>query len=185
MKHFQILLVGGYLQSGKDLAANYICKNYGFERFGFADCLKDEVSEKFGLARESLDTSTGKEVQYDELYTVRDLLIKYGNEKREVDPAYWIKKVIQKIEQRQSNNSKVIIPDFRYPLEYHFCKMHFPSSVISTMKICRYTYPKRTDLSETSLENFTFDYYIDNSKDIAHFYTNLNSCPFILNFECT
>ena len=169
--NIRILLVGGYLQSGKDLAADYICKKYGFERFAFADCLKDEVSEFFGINRQSLDTGS----LYDNGETVRDLLIRYGDEKRKDDQAYWIKKVIRKIEGKRSD--QVVIPDFRYPEEYHFCKEHFSSGLISTMKFYRYDYPKRTDPSETSLENFPFDYYINNQKDIYNFYTDTNSFP--------
>ena len=179
--NFRILLVGGYLQSGKDLAANYICKKYGFERFAFADSLKDEVSEKFGIDRQSLDTGEGKASLHDNGETVRDLLIRYSNEKRKDDEAYWIKKVIQQIESKPSN--QVVISDFRYPCEYHFCKEYFSKAVISTMKVCRYPYPKRTDLSETSLETFAFDYYINNTKDVYHFYINLDSCPFFHSFS--
>lgn len=154
------------MQNGKDTTANYLCLKHGFTRFAFADSLKDEVSEIFGLDRSSLDSGAGKEAIWrnDLKLSVRDLLIVYGEIKRKEDPCYFIKLVLEKIRTQKTN--RVVISDFRYPLEYEYIQQLFP--VVTTARVVRDSFPKRSDASETALDNFLFDFYIDNSKDIEH-----------------
>lgn len=57
----KIIAVSGWKGSGKDTLANFLIKEFGFKRIGFADPLKDTVASQFGLSRESLDDQKIKE----------------------------------------------------------------------------------------------------------------------------
>ena len=57
----KVFAISGWKQSGKDTSANYLVKEYGFKRFGFADVLKDMVAEQYGIPREHCDSSDFKE----------------------------------------------------------------------------------------------------------------------------
>lgn len=53
-----ILGVTGFIGSGKDTIADYLCTFYGFKRLSFAASLKDAVASVFGWDREMLEGTT-------------------------------------------------------------------------------------------------------------------------------
>lgn len=53
-----ILGVTGFIGSGKDTIADYLCTFHGFKKVSFAASLKDAVSAVFGWDREMLEGST-------------------------------------------------------------------------------------------------------------------------------
>jgi hypothetical protein len=53
-----IIGITGFIGSGKDTAADYLCEHYGFVRLSFAGALKDAVSAIFGWDREMLEGTT-------------------------------------------------------------------------------------------------------------------------------
>lgn len=53
-----ILGVTGFISSGKDTIADYLCTFHGFKRLSFAASLKDAVSSVFGWDRELLEGTT-------------------------------------------------------------------------------------------------------------------------------
>lgn len=53
-----ILGVTGFIGSGKDTIADYLCTFHGFKRLSFAASLKDAISNIFGWDRELLEGTT-------------------------------------------------------------------------------------------------------------------------------
>jgi hypothetical protein len=53
-----ILGVTGFIGSGKDTIADYLCTFHGFKRLSFAASLKDAISSIFGWDREMLEGTT-------------------------------------------------------------------------------------------------------------------------------
>lgn len=53
-----ILGVTGFIGSGKDTIADYLCTFHGFKRLSFAGSLKDAVANVFGWDREMLEGTT-------------------------------------------------------------------------------------------------------------------------------
>lgn len=53
-----ILGVTGFIGSGKDTIADYLCTFHGFKRLSFAASLKDAISNIFGWDREMLEGTT-------------------------------------------------------------------------------------------------------------------------------
>lgn len=53
-----IIGITGFIGSGKDTAADYLCTFHGFKRLSFAGTLKDAVASVFGWDREMLEGTT-------------------------------------------------------------------------------------------------------------------------------
>jgi len=168
------------MQSGKDTVANYLVDNYKFKRYAFADILKDIVSRKFNIERCLMDTDVGKKMYCVEHgKTVRQVLIDYGKEQRDLDEGFWVKKVIEEIE--KDGFSRIVISDWRFENEYRVLKYEFNKSVY-TIRINRWSKSQLNDDSETSLDKFNFDYTLTNEKDVDSLYRLVNGvvCKLLL-----
>lgn len=67
-------------QSGKDTAADYLCKKYHFKKYNFADPLKEGIGKMFGFSHDQL---YGKDKEVVDLFwgvTPREVLQKMGTE---------------------------------------------------------------------------------------------------------
>lgn len=172
-----ILLISGYIGSGKDTIANYLVKNNGWYRIGIADTLKDYISKIYNIDRKLLDTQEGKKTIYKDNITYRDLLINVGCSHREQDEDFWINKVIDIIKNKDLN--KIVIPDLRFINEYIKIKNTFENNGynIYTLRVIRPNncYEKINDISETSMDNFKFDYIINNDNSLDILYENIKS----------
>lgn len=97
------IAISGKMRSGKDTVANELVQRFGFVRAGFADKLKEVAKDLFGV----------KETDKN-----RALLQMLGRRMCQVDDAVWLKYVIDRIPMYQN----VVIPDLRFPNEYHTLK---------------------------------------------------------------
>lgn len=53
-----IITLSGFINSGKDTVADYLCSKHNFKKISFADSLKDTISIIFGWDRELLSGSS-------------------------------------------------------------------------------------------------------------------------------
>jgi len=60
-KRKTVIVVSGWKGSGKDTLADFLVYNHGFERFAFADALKDYVATEYEIDRISMDDPNKKE----------------------------------------------------------------------------------------------------------------------------
>lgn len=155
-------MLSGWLQSGKDTVGNLLCKNHGFQRFAFADILKDEVHEIYGIPRHLLDCNKGKrEIWKPDGRTVRQILIDHGQGRRKENVEYWILKVLDKI--RVGECSRLVITDWRFPNEYDVISSHLSDNYrVLTWRVDRWTVPPLVNETEQALDEFTFDNVISN-----------------------
>lgn len=79
----RIIGICGFIGSGKDTVADYLCNFHGFRRESFANSLKDAVSQIFGWDRELLEGRT-----------------KESREWRETRDEWWSKRLKQDITPR-------------------------------------------------------------------------------------
>ena len=174
-----IVLLSGYLKSGKDTVGEYLCQTYGFKRYAFADILKDEVSNIYNLDRTSLDTQEGKSEFYhygessdenaDKKITVREILINHGQMRRSENIDYWVKRVWIQI--CQDKCRRVVITDWRFPNEYTYIACRKP---VIGLRINRWPSPLLNDSTETALDNFRFHGIINNTTTVADLYRNVD-----------
>lgn len=163
----KILLIGGYSNSGKDVCAQFF-KQRGYVHLAFADLLKRNVMRKYGLSETKVFTQYGKK----ELIggtTVREILIKEAELARSLDPDVFAKKVRDEI--LESDEKRFIISDFRFQNEYDVLAREF--NVVS-VRIERKSVPVLDYASEHALDNFKFDYTVENDGSLDELEDKLN-----------
>lgn len=147
-----ILGVTGFIGSGKDTVADYLCTFHGFKRISFAASLKDAISSIFGWDRELLEgsTKTSREwrEQKDEWWsnrlnmevTPRKVLQYWGTEvcRNSFHQDIWVASVENKLRQTKDN---IVITDCRFANEVKALK----SVGAITMRINRGPLPEWYD----------------------------------------
>ena len=128
-----IIGVTGFIGSGKDTIADYLCTFHGFKRMSFASSLKDAVSSVFGWNREYLEGSTKASrlwrEQKDEWWsnrlnmeiTPRWVLQYWGTEvcRNGFHNDIWVASVENKLRQTDEN---IVITDCRFANEIKYIK---------------------------------------------------------------
>lgn len=130
------MLIGvvGFLGSGKGTVSDILVNKYGFQKFAFADVLKDTVSVMFGWPRHLLEGDTDESRKFRETVdtfwddrldlgvpiTPRYILQLMGTEAgRDVfGEDIWI----HALERRIAGVEKVVISDVRFPNEIDFIR---------------------------------------------------------------
>jgi hypothetical protein len=160
----KVLWLSGYAGSGKDTAAEILCRKYGYTRVAFADMLKDYVAAKYGFDRTLCDTGQGKETVIHQHRTVRELLIEESALAKTDDLDIFSKQALQKI--HESTTDKIVISDWRYPHEILYIKHHMDSKTIhKSIRITRPGLNSLKDPSEHALDYWEFDVRLEN-KDL-------------------
>ena len=157
-----ILGISGKAGSGKDTIANIIKELHsGTVILHFGDALKDIVSRAFNIVRETLDSQEGKKEIYPYLgITNREILQRVGTLFREnFFENIWINNVMNQID---NPNGIYIIPDVRYPEELK--AIQSIGGVI--IRVERPGINKMTHHSETALDNYPFEYIVNNDRTI-------------------
>lgn len=100
-----IIGIAGYAQVGKDTAGRGLVEA-GFQRFAFADVLKDEVNAMLRAVGIADDTHQELQKKF-----WRDFLVFWGAKRRAISPDYWIGKLEASI---RSLHVNIVITDVRY-----------------------------------------------------------------------
>lgn len=161
----RVILLSGKAGSGKDYLADLL-GDYGYDRFAFADYLKDITAKKYSLCREDFNTQEGKKkVHYGKTY--RQLLIETGAECRSDDDDFFSKKIIDTIKESMADYG--VVTDLRFPNEYTYTLNMLPKEcVVTFVRINRDDHIVVDDKSETLLDNFAFDVVLDNNGTAEH-----------------
>lgn len=181
----KLILLSAWAGSGKDTVADYLVKNFGYEKLSFAKVLKDMVAEQYGVERAAFDDRDKKEkplLEYPvvskdsfskyvnefmkgehkpymgELYhTPRSLCILEGSIKRSVDANYWVKRAVGQMKPGQC----YVIADWRYKSEYDAIAALGLEPI--TIRISRFKTTASVDPSERDLDCFTFKATVNNN----------------------
>lgn len=169
-----IIGLSGYARSGKDTVAS-ILKDDGFERIAFADGIREALYALNPIIR-GLESG-----EWDHLQTyvdflgwekvklwpdVRLLLQTFGTEvgRQMFGEDVWIKYALKKVEFRYD----YVVTDVRYPNEADAIR-ELGGQV---WRINRPGFePANSHVSEVAMDNYRFDYVLDNSgsiEDLAH-----------------
>lgn len=175
-----IIGISGKMGSGKDFIASKIkrhltSKSIQSIQLAFADALKMEAIHNHGLDFKQAFPGAGQERSSD----TRQLLQNIGRQARDKDPLYWTKIMDSTIRLHESRGVKAfVISDVRFENEAKWIKANRGI-------IIRVNAPDRTrkralveaknnleladkiqaDSSETALDDWKWDYIVDNSED--------------------
>lgn len=167
-----IIGISGKATSGKDTVANY------YSRFSkahcttlhFADSLKDccqGLLIPFGTYDMSLQETKKLTIPWmGKGYTVRNLLQDVGNAFRQsITEDFWVNIMIGKIAVIKKNGSidTILIPDVRYPNEFKMIK----DLGGEVWRVERPNITLMDHISETALDDYTFDKIIQNNGTIT------------------
>lgn len=176
------MLIGliGNAGSGKDTMADYLVKNYGFEKLSFGKILKDVVSIIFNwnrkllegdnlesrIFRETEDIWWSEQLKFK--VTPRKILQKIGTElfRNNFNDNIWILSLIRKINDKINSKKNIIITDIRFNNEYEYLKnLNFLFVKISNNNIKNLNHS-----SESYINDFKYDYLIENNSSLKNYY---------------
>ena len=165
----KIILINGKARSGKDFAAQILLKKLDKSvKLAFADSIKDILCNTLEITRNEFDDYKNNfyDLKYsDKSLTFRELIQKLGeNIKSELGDNIWVKRAIQKIYTNNYPDTIFIISDFRFPVEYKEIITTFGKDRVITLQIQDKNIPQGEHISENALEDFKFDYIIDNTE---------------------
>lgn len=166
----KIILINGKKRAGKDYIANILKEKLGnCEIMHYADSMKQIIADTFEISLEELDNYKNENVEITfngKRITFRRVLQCFATEA--IKPVFgnniWKRIVLEKI--KETNAEYIIIPDFRFPEEY------IEDSL--TVKVLGGD-TNDTHISESALNDFKFDYIIDNTnkEDLTYWINGL------------
>jgi hypothetical protein len=166
-----ILLISGWAHSGKDSVAKILVETYDFQKYAFADPIKQKVAEDEGIPLEWCydQKKKAEALPSNPERTLREELIRVGEEARELDKAIWANVIGEKILRAvKKGKTKFVISDWRMIEELWALQKQIPNAVIVPLRIIR---PSQLvspvpDWTEYSLLGFPYWRTIHNSGTI-------------------
>lgn len=154
----------GKFTSGKSTAAQIVADNVADTKIvSFAGKVKDIATDLFGMTKKD-----------------RNLLINIGMKMREIEPNVWLDYAIKRMDGISKSGGNVVNDDLRFPNEFE--SLQNKGFILVRLKVNKETqiqrlkqlYPdnwgqqikKLSDESETALDSFPFDYYIDSDQGL-------------------
>ena len=116
-----VILIAGWSGAGKDTVGKIIKDKWGSQRYAFADVLKEMVVEEYKFPFKWSQTQQGKQWLLPHGETVRQVLIRRGQEIRSQhnDPGFFARIVANKIKDALETTEikTFVITDWRLPVE--------------------------------------------------------------------
>jgi len=166
-----IVLLSGWSQSGKDSVAKILVESYDFQRFAFADTIKETVAADYKIPLEWChDQKKKAEMLPNGLRTLREEIIRVAEDARLHDPGCWAKKVaIQLQKEMKKGQTKFVISDWRNVDELLTLQRCIPGLHILPVRVVR---PSQLispvpDRTEYSLLGFPFWKKLVNESTLA------------------
>lgn len=149
----------GKQRAGKDTAADYLVRRYGFTKISLATPLYEILEKYYGVYEKD-----------------RQKLIDLGKGTRLVDPDVWAKYALREA----SFYDHVVIPDVRFPNEYMlllrsgFIPVKIEADVVIRSSREGYTPEHENDPSEKYVDMFEWDWIIDNNGTLVELYEQID-----------
>jgi hypothetical protein len=166
-----ILLISGWAHAGKDSVAKILVETYDFQKYAFADPVKQKVAEEEGIPLEwCYDQKRKAEaLPSNPQKTLREELIRVAEDARELDKEIWAKVIAEKIQKAmKKGKTNFVISDWRMIQELWALQKMIPDAVIVPLRVVR---PSQLvspvpDSTEYNLLGFPFWRVIHNSGTI-------------------
>lgn len=165
-----ILMLAGWSGCGKDAAASLMVEEMGFQRFAFADAVKQECAILYGLPVDRFYLSKDRPLErhihrYPTARTPRELLLLHALDERAKDDTIYARMVVNDI--RDSEADRIVISDWRYRVELDTMRSAFPDARIVTVRIQRPGIQQSTHPSEHELDTMIPRFTLRNDGTIS------------------
>jgi len=168
MTNKTIILLSGWAGSGKDAAASLLIEEMNFTRIAFADVLKEDVSETYGIPLSALHDPAEKDKPIPGMYRVtpRHLMLARALVVKTADPDIYSRGVAECIQ--SCSHGRFVVSDWRYKREYEVLRENLdPGTPIVRGRIQRPGLIVSDDPSEHDLDGETVDFTITNDGCIS------------------
>lgn len=175
----EIIGLSGWARNGKDTVAEHLIANYGYKQISFAAPMKEalyRLNPKITINNVvGTPVRTGVDIYgWDDLKTrgpeIRELLQRFGTEvgREMFGEDFWVNAAIDSI----PDGSRVVVSDVRYPNEADAVKKLGGE----VWRVVRPGYGAANDhASEHALNDYNFDYIIDNNAGVETLYDLVDS----------
>lgn len=163
-----VILIAGWAGSGKDAAASFFVNDHGFQRFAFADPLKEDVSRRTGIPLEVFHDPALKDIPWQQTdKSPRTLLIERAAEVRASDPDCYSRAIGQQIlaEIAATGQRRFVISDWRYKRESQYLRS-IPGLRILCTRVERPGIQPSAHPSEHDLDDEPITVAMDNRGDL-------------------
>lgn len=177
----------GRMRSGKDTVALRLITEHAYTRLAFADPLKRMAldlnpivgSDAIGRFRlKNVVESYGWERAKDEFHEVRHILQNMGQGIRATDPDYWVRLLLEKVDNADKWSLPVVVTDVRYRNEaealkargFRMVRVIRPDAVTADTTADRHE-------SEVALDRWTPDAMILNASSVAELHRRADMLP--------
>jgi hypothetical protein len=161
-----ILLLSGWAHSGKDSVAKILVESYEFQKLAFADPIKQRVAKEQDIPLDwCYDQTKKSEPLPSGSRTLREELIRVGEEGRKENTGFWAQQIGEKILKSSSRGQRrFVISDWRILDELWTLQKLCPDMLIVPIRIER---PSQLispvpDPTEYGLLGFPFRYILHN-----------------------
>ena len=155
-----LILLSGWSQSGKDSVAKILVESYDFQRFAFADPIKEDVAASHKIPVEWChDQKKKAELLGDTGRTLREEIIRVAEGARQVDPGCWARKLsVHLLREIKHGQSKFVISYWRNLEELLTLQKCVPGLHILPIRVVRQSQliSPVPDKTEYSLLGFPF-----------------------------
>lgn len=166
-----LVLISGWAHAGKDSVAKMLVETYDFQKYAFADPIKQKVAEDEGIPLEWCydQKKKAEALPSNPERSLREELIRVGEEARELDKKIWANVIAEKILKAvRKGKTKFVISDWRMIEELWALQTQIPDAVIVPIRVER---PSQLispvpDWTEYNLMGFPFWRTIQNSGTI-------------------
>jgi hypothetical protein len=166
-----IVLISGWAHAGKDSVAKILVESYDFQKYAFADPIKQKVAEDEGIPLEWCydQKKKAESLPSNPERTLREELIRVAELARELDKEIWANLIAEKIQKSvKKGKTKFVISDWRMIEELWALQKKIPDAVIVPLRVVR---PSQLvspvpDWTEYSLLGFPFWRTLHNSGTI-------------------
>lgn len=135
-----ILLISGWAHAGKDSVAKILVETYDFQKYAFADPIKQKVAEDEGIPLEWCydQKKKAEALPSNPERTLRDELIRVAEDARELDKEIWGRVIGEKISKAiKKGKRKFVISDWRMVEELWALQKLIPEAVIVPLRVVR------------------------------------------------
>ena len=173
-----MILIGlmGYKQSGKDTCADYLVRHHGFQKYAFAEPVKQVCKIMFQLETSQMEDEQKEKLDMRWNMTPRQMMQKVGTDmvRNHLGKDFWVKSMEMRV--KKKNDPKVVVSDVRFQNEAEWIKQHNGVLVRIVDGTTNHTDQHQSETEQLAIQE---DIVLYNNKD-HQFYNEIEkTLPFI------